>query len=249
MPSRPLDLAKPVFGRSDGPLGLVELEVLVRTQARYHLGELLVGVGGLGAGARDDERGPGLVDQDRVDLVDDGEVVTTLNAVPGRHHHVVAQVVEAELGVGAVGDVGRVGGDARGRVHLGLDHAHVHAEEAVDAAHPLAVALGQVVVDGDHVHALARQRVEVARERGDERLAFAGLHLGDLPGVEHHAADELHVEVAHAERAHGRLTHDGERLLEQVIERLAVLESRAELDRLGGELRVRERLQSPARAR
>ena len=38
---------------------------------------------------------------------------------------------------------------------------------------------GEVVVHGDDVHAVAGDGVQVARERGDERLALACLHLGD----------------------------------------------------------------------
>ena len=56
----------------------------------------------------DDERRARLVDQDRVDLVDDGEIEAALVAVRHLHRHVVAQVVETELVVGAVGDVGCV---------------------------------------------------------------------------------------------------------------------------------------------
>ena len=72
----------------------------------------------------------------------------------------------------------------------------------VDRAHPLGVAAGEVVVDGDDVDALAGERVEARPASvAGERLALAGLHLGDVAAVEDHAADELHVEVAHAHRA------------------------------------------------
>ena len=111
--------------------------------------------------------------------------------------HVVAQVVEAELGVGAVRDVGRVGGAL---VLVGLhvlQHAPREPEAVVDRAHPLRVAAGEVVVDRDDVHALAGERVEHHGERARERLALAGAHLGDRAAVEHHAADQLDVEVAH----------------------------------------------------
>jgi hypothetical protein len=73
------------------------------------------------------------------------------------------------------------------------------------------------------VHALAGERVEIGRERGDQRLALAGLHLGDLAVVEHHAADQLHVEVAHAQRALGSLAHHRERLGQQLVEARAAL--------------------------
>ena len=116
--------------------------------------------------------------------------------------------------------------------------AHREAEKAIDLAHPLGVAPREVVVDGDDVHALAGERVEVGRQRGDQRLALAGGHLGDLALVQHHAADELDVEVTHAERAPGRLPADGERRGEDVVDVGAVLETLAELRGLRPERRV-----------
>ncbi len=141
-------------------------------------------VGGLVGGAGDDERGAGLVDEDGVDLVDDAVVVAALDHVGELELHVVAEVVEAELVVGAVGDVGGVGFAALLVGEVVDDDADGEAEEAVDLAHPLGVALGEVVVDGDDVDAAAGEGVEVAGEGGDEGLAFAGLHLGDLARVE-----------------------------------------------------------------
>ena len=124
-----------------------------------------------------------------------------LHAVLDAELHVVAQVVEAELVVGPVGDVGVVGVLALLVVQVVYDHAHLQAEELVEPAHPLRVAAGQVVVDRDHVNALAFQRVQVRRQGGDQRLAFTGLHFGDLALVQHHAADQLDVEMAHVEHA------------------------------------------------
>ena len=90
----------------------------------------------------------------------------------------------------------------------------------VDRPHPLRVAAGEVVVDGDDVHALAGDRVEDRRERRDEGLALAGAHLRDLPLVEHHPADELDVEVAHPERPDHRLAGHREDVRDDVVERL-----------------------------
>ena len=55
-------------------------------------------------------------------------------------------------------------------------------------------------------------------ERRDEGLALAGLHLGDLALVEDDAADELDVEVAHAERPLHRLAGHREDLGQDVVE-------------------------------
>ncbi len=138
--------------------------------------------------------------------------------------HVVAQVVEAELVVGAVGHVAGVGRLAFLVVHAVHDHTDGEPEEAIDLAHPFRIALGQIVVDGDDVDALAGERVEINGERRDQRFAFAGLHLGDLALVQDHAADHLHVEMALADRALGRFAHGGEGRHQDVVERLALAE-------------------------
>ena len=65
----------------DRLLLLVDLVVLVAVEHAGDGGELVVELGCLVGRARDDERGSGLVDQDGVDLVDDGEDVTALSHV------------------------------------------------------------------------------------------------------------------------------------------------------------------------
>lgn len=100
---------------------------------------------------------------------------------------------------------------------------------------------GEVVVDGDDVHALAGQRVEVGRERGDQGLALTGLHLGDVAEVERGAAHELHVEVALAQHPLGRLADGRERLGHQVVEGLALLQALLELGRHAAQLVVGHR--------
>ena len=61
-----------------------------------------------GRRARDNQRCAGIIDQHRVHLVHDGVVVLALHQAIGRKGHVVAQVIETELAVGAKGDVGAV---------------------------------------------------------------------------------------------------------------------------------------------
>ena len=68
------------------------------------------------------------------------------------------------------------------------------------------------------MHALAGQRVEIDRQGRDQRLAFAGLHLGDHAAMQHDPAHQLHVEMALAERALRGLAHRRERLDEQIVE-------------------------------
>ena len=247
-----LDLLKTALGGGDGVLGLVHdvvargfnilgggehvvRHVLAALKATHGTREVLVGTGGLSASARDNERRPGLIDQDGVNLVDDGVVVAALHALLGTGNHVVAQVIKAELGVGTVGDVGLVGRALELERHVVLEQTDGHAQVLIDAAHPLGVALCQVIVDGNDVHAFAGNSVEVAGQGGDERLTFAGLHLGNMTLMKRHGADELYVKVAHARDALGSLAHGGKGLGKHVVERLAVGVTLAELIGLGAE--------------
>ena len=155
------------------------------------------------------------------DFVDDRKLVAALHHLRHVVFHVVAEIVEAELVVGAVGDVGGVGRAALVVVEAVDDDADAHAEKLVDLPHPFGVAAGEVIVDGDDVDALAVERVEIDGERRNERLAFAGAHLGDRALMEHVAPDQLHVEMALFQCALGRLAHRRESQRREVVEQLA----------------------------
>jgi hypothetical protein len=58
---------------------------------------------------RNDQRCSCIIDQNRIDLVDNREIVFALYEIFGRMCHVVAQVIETEFVVGSVGDVGVIG--------------------------------------------------------------------------------------------------------------------------------------------
>ena len=122
--------------------------------------------------------------------------------------------------------------------HVVDDETHGKTHEAVYLAHPLGVALGQIVVDGDDMDALAGQRVQVGGQRGHQRFAFTGLHLGDAALVQHDAAHQLDGVGAHAQHAVGGLPHGGKRFRQDVVQRLTVGKALLELGGLGLELRV-----------
>ena len=177
-----------------------------------------------------------------VHLVHDREVEGPLDHLVARVFHVVAEVVEPELVVGRVGNVRFVSLTTLLIGEVGDDHSNGHAEEAVDLPHPLGVAAGEIVVDGDDVHALALERVEIDRQRRHQRLALAGLHLGDLAAVERDAADQLHVIVALAQRSDRRLAHRGEGFGQKVVQLLAAREPLAKSLGLAPKLIVGQRM-------
>jgi hypothetical protein len=234
-----LDLGDAGLGHGDGLLRLVDLVVLVAPQPGREARERLVPLRAVGHHAADDQRGPSLVDQDRVDLVHDRVGVPALHHVLRPHRHVVAQVVEPELVVGPVGDVGRVGRAPLGRRHLRLDQSDRDAQGPVDRAHPLGVALGQVVVDRDDVHAVG-QGIQVGGHRRGQGLALAGLHLGDVALVQGGGPHHLDVEVALPDRSASSLAHAREGLRQEVVQGLALLQPPSELGGLARELGVGE---------
>ena len=127
--------------------------------------------------AADDQGRARLVDQDRINLVDDRIVQATLNPVRRLVDHVVAQVVKAVFVVGTVSDVGAVSGLLFLACHLRQIDADAQAQKVVKLAHPLGVAIGQIVIDGDDMDTLAGQGIEIDRHGGGQGLAFAGSHF------------------------------------------------------------------------
>ncbi len=154
--------------------------------------------------------------------------------------HVVAQVVEAELVVRPVGDVGVVLLAPHGGRLARDDRSGRHAEGAVDAAHEVGLVGREEVVDRDDVDALAGDRIEIGGQGGDERLALTGLHLGDVAQVKSRTAHDLHVVVSLAECALGRFAHRRERLGHQLVERRTGFVAGAQLGGLVLELFVRQ---------
>ena len=78
-----------------------------------------------------------------------------LDAIVEPEFHVVAKIVEAELIVGAIGDVGVISGLALVIVKVVNDDAGGKSEKLVQAAHPFGIAASEIVVDGNDVYALA----------------------------------------------------------------------------------------------
>ena len=111
----------------------------------------------------------------------------------GADGELVAEVVEAEFGADAVGDVARVGRLFRGAGRSFGEKAHGHAEPLKRRAGELAIAFREIAVHGGDVRAAAFEREAERGQQRDERLAFAGGHLAEMPRGEDVAGVELHV--------------------------------------------------------
>ena len=84
--------------------------------------------------------------------------------------------------------------------------------------------------------------MQVRGQGGDQRVALAGLHLGNAPLMQHQAAHHLHTVRAHSQHAGVGFADGGERFGQNVIFGFAILQARAEFIRLGAQLLVRQRL-------
>ena len=195
-------------------------------------------IGRLVAPARNDERSSRFVDENGVDLVDDGKIQLALYHARKLGFEVVAQVIEPELVVRAVNDVACVSGALVLVFHAGNDDADRQPHEFMHLAHPFRVAAGKIIVYGDDVHALARKRFEIARQGCDKRFSFTRLHFGDAPLKEADAADDLHMEVPHAEHAPARFAQGGKGVVQNIVERFAVFKTVFQYSRLRFEFGV-----------
>ena len=233
-----LHLGHPLLGQYHRVSLLVHGEVAVPLQVGDDAVDVVVLLGGFLRGAGDDQGGSGLIDQDRVHLIHDGVKELPLDTVLQGELHVVPQVVEAELVVGPVGDVGGVGLLPLVILHIVGDHPHIQTQEPVDHPHPLGIPPGQVVVDGDDVNPPAQQGVEVCRKGGHESLPLPCGHLRYLTLVKDYSTDELHIEVTLPEGTPGHLPHHGEGLGKELIEALPPLDPLLELPGLCPEFMI-----------
>ena len=163
----------------DGKVAVLALRV--RLEQGHQLVDVLVQLRTVLCGAGDDQRRARFIDENRVDLVDNREAEFPLQLVLQREGHVVAQVVETELVVGAVHDVGAVGGTLLFLCLPGTHNAHAQTQEFVERAHPVRVATGEVVVDRHQVHGPAAEGIEIGRQGRHQGLALTGTHLRDGP--------------------------------------------------------------------
>ena len=194
---------------------------------------LLIELGALVTLTGNDEGGAGLVYQNGVYLVNNGEVMPALNHIALVDGHIVAEIIKAHLVVGAVSNIRVVGLSAPVGGETVDNETNLQSEEAVDLAHPLAVAAGKIVVDGDDVDTLALKSVQVGGQNGNKGLAFAGLHFRNASLMENDAAYKLNAERLHTQHAPCRLTNNGKCLGENIVKGLACGKAGFELLCLG----------------
>ena len=98
----------------------------------------------------------GIVNEDRVHLIDNCIIVRTLYEVFWILCHVVAQIVETELIVRSESNICKICFTTCLAVGLMLVNAiDTQTVEHIDGAHPFGVTLGKIVVDSYYMYAIA----------------------------------------------------------------------------------------------
>ena len=218
------------FGPGDAFLGdehaaglFVHREVLVLLELLGHPVQNIVEVGGFLCGPRNDQRGTGLVDENGVHFVHDGIVKFPLDIIRQVELHVIPQIVEAELVVGAIGDIGIVSPTALLVAQAVQDGAHPHAQGIEDIPHPVGIPAGQVVVHRDDVDPFPGEGIEIGGEHGHQGFTFTSFHFRNLALMEDNAADELHVEGSQSQGPQGGLPGHREGLGQQIVQGLPLV--------------------------
>ena len=129
----------------------------------------------------------------------------------GANRHVIVEVIKTKLVFCAVHDIHKTGVFVVAHAHAipvfalffhnktfhaqgaVLYHAHGEAQEQIHGSQPHGVALGEVGVYGDEMHAAPEQAIQVQSQARGQCFAFARGHFGDLALMQYGRTDQLHV--------------------------------------------------------
>ena len=231
-----------LFGMFDACLGqrdraalLVEIVILWNQSRNDAVGNMIL-VGCLLGLTGNDQRRTRFVDQDRVNLVDDREMMVTLNHVLDAELQVVTKVVEAEFIVGAIGHIAAIGGTADLVILVAGDAADAHAKTLIDLAHPGGIARSEIVIHGNDMNTTILKGVQEHRQRRHQCLTLTSFHLGDLALVKRNATHQLHIVVTLTQRALGGLANPGKSLGQKIVKCRTIGKTGAKVD--GGSMKL-----------
>ena len=232
------------FGRRYGLLLFIDGIVFFFFQLRNEFGDGVVCIGRFLPRTGNNQRCAGFIDQNGVDFIDQAVVQRTLNHLVKRGDHIVTQVVETEFIVRPVGDIGIVRDFSLVEIQIMNDEADGETQEFIYLSHPFAVSFRQIIIDGNDMDALAIQCIQIDWCRSDQRLAFAGTHLGNVSTMQNNTTDQLGIEVTHPQHAARGFTNDRKSLRQDIIQCLTLGKTRFEFIGFVRQRRIAQLLQT-----
>ena len=185
----------------------------------------LIQSGRLTALTGNNQRCSGFIDQYRVHLVNDGIMKISLYQLLFINYHVVTKVIKSQFVVGDIGNITGVLFPTLIVVHIIQYHTYGQTEEFMDFSHPFCISLCQIVIDGNDVHALSFQCIQISRKCRNKGLTFTGSHLCDTSLVKNDTTDDLYTVVFQSNGTLCTLTDSGICFRKQVIQCLSICQS------------------------
>ena len=148
--------------------------------------------------SRYDKRSSGIIYEHRIHLIHNCIVMLALNKISRLYDHIVPKVVKAKLVVCTISDITPVCLTSLYGIRLVLIYAiYRKTVELIERAHPLRVTLGEVIIYGNNVNALAGKRIKKDRERSHQSLSLSCSHLRYHTLMQNNTANKLHIVVHH----------------------------------------------------
>ena len=101
-------------------------------------------------------------------------------------------------------------------------HADGQPQESVNLTHPFRVTFCKIIVDRNDMHSLFAERVEVSGKRCHKGFTFACFQLRNSALMHAYTAHQLNFVMTHVQNPVRRFSHDGERVVHNLVERFAV---------------------------
>src|SRR5258706_9037776 len=162
-----------------GALFFIDFKIGVGRKSPNQFGKTRILVRGFHIGRRDNERGTGFINQNRVYLVDNSKMMRALDDFVGTSGHIIAKVVKTKFIIGAVGNIALIGLGSRNwtkvsQTMVGVGSVAIfrivnngreipltrknttnrQTKKMINRPHPAGVTTGQIIIDGDQVSAL-----------------------------------------------------------------------------------------------
>ena len=187
---------------------------------------------GLTALSGNDQRCTCLIDQDRVDLIDDTVVQISLYQLFFIDDHVITKVIKSQFVISYISNIASVCCTALFRFHVVQYNTNSQSKELMNFTHPLSISFCQIVIDCYDVNAFTFQCIQICRKCRNKGLTFTGLHLCDTALMKDDTTDDLYTVMFHTENSFCTFTYDCESLRKKIIQCLSLIQTFLELSGL-----------------
>ena len=152
-------------------------------------------------------------------------MMVALNHILKREFQIIAQIIKAEFIVCAIGHITLIGAATRIIIQSCDNTANTQTQIFINLSHPAGIAAGQIIIYCHHMNALARQRIQIDRQRRDQRFTLTCFHLGNAALMQDKPAYQLNIKMALPQCPARCLSDSGKGVYQQIIFALAGLQA------------------------